>query len=85
MKNKSGGVVAIHIQWICNLDFDFEENCLPKWVLFIMIIISSSQVSFEFLRIIISSSQVSFQIGNSTFSIGRYFPYQHNIVLIYSF
>ena len=28
----SGGVVAIHIQWICNLDFDFEENCLPKWV-----------------------------------------------------
>ena len=31
--DEPGGVVAIHIQWICNLDFDFEENCLPKWVL----------------------------------------------------
>ena len=26
----SGGVVAVHIQWICNLDWDFMENCLPK-------------------------------------------------------
>ena len=26
----SGGVVAIHIKWICNLDFDFMENCLPE-------------------------------------------------------
>ena len=25
-----GGVVAVQIQWICNLDFDFMENCLPK-------------------------------------------------------
>ena len=28
-----GGVVAIHIQWICNLDWDFLKYCLPKWVL----------------------------------------------------
>ena len=28
----SGGVVAVHIQWICNLDWDFMENCLPKKV-----------------------------------------------------
>ena len=27
----TGGVVAIHIQWICNLDFDFQKNCLPRW------------------------------------------------------
>ena len=27
-----GGVVAIHIQWICNLDWDFLKYCLPKWV-----------------------------------------------------
>jgi len=26
-----GGVVAIHISWICNLDFDFMKNCLPKY------------------------------------------------------
>ena len=26
----TGGVVAVHIQWICNLDFDFMEHCLPK-------------------------------------------------------
>ena len=26
----TGGVLAIHIQWICNLDLDFMENCLPK-------------------------------------------------------
>ena len=26
----SGGVVAVQIQWICNLDFDFMQNCLPK-------------------------------------------------------
>ena len=26
----TGGVVAIHIQWICNLDFDFQKNCLPR-------------------------------------------------------
>ena len=25
-----GGVVAIHIQWICNLDWDFMKYCLPK-------------------------------------------------------
>ena len=28
----SGGVVAIHIQWICNLDWDFMKYCLPKYV-----------------------------------------------------
>ena len=28
----NGGVVAIHIKWICNLDFDFQKNCLPQWV-----------------------------------------------------
>ena len=28
----NGGVVAVHIQWICNLDFDFMENCLPRLV-----------------------------------------------------
>ena len=28
----SGGVVAIHIQWICNLDWDFMRHCLPKYV-----------------------------------------------------
>ena len=26
----TGGVVAIHIQWVCNLDFDFYQNCLPR-------------------------------------------------------
>ena len=26
----SGGVVAIHIQWLCNLDWDFMKYCLPK-------------------------------------------------------
>jgi len=26
-----GGVVAIHIQWICNLDWDFMKYCLPKY------------------------------------------------------
>ena len=26
----TGGVVAIHIQWLCNLDFDFYQNCLPR-------------------------------------------------------
>jgi hypothetical protein len=25
-----GGVVALQIQWIYNLDFDFIQNCLPK-------------------------------------------------------
>ena len=28
-----GGVVAIHIQWICNLDWDFMKYCLPKYEL----------------------------------------------------
>ena len=28
----SGGVVAVHIEWICNLDWDFQKYCLPKWV-----------------------------------------------------
>ena len=23
----SGGVVAVHIQWICNLDLDFMQHC----------------------------------------------------------
>jgi hypothetical protein len=27
-----GGVVAIHISWICNLDFDFMAYCLPRYV-----------------------------------------------------
>ena len=26
----TGGVMAIHIQWKCNLDFDFIKNCLPE-------------------------------------------------------
>ena len=26
----SGGVVAVHIEWICNLDWDFVKYCLPK-------------------------------------------------------
>jgi hypothetical protein len=26
----TGGVVAVHIEWICNLDFDFHNNCLPR-------------------------------------------------------
>ena len=26
----TGGVVAIHIKWKCNLDFDFLKNCLPE-------------------------------------------------------
>ena len=26
----TGGVVAVHIQWKCNLDFDFIKNCLPE-------------------------------------------------------
>ena len=26
----TGGVVAVHIQWKCNLDFDFLKNCLPE-------------------------------------------------------
>ena len=26
----SGGVVAVHIQWLCNLDYDFLQYCLPK-------------------------------------------------------
>jgi len=26
-----GGVVAVHIQWICNLDFNFMEHCLPRY------------------------------------------------------
>ena len=26
----SGGVVAVHIEWICNLDWDFDKYCLPK-------------------------------------------------------
>ena len=26
----TGGVVAVHIHWICNLDFHFQNNCLPK-------------------------------------------------------
>ena len=25
-----GGVVAVHIQWICNLDWDFLQHCLPR-------------------------------------------------------
>jgi P2X purinoceptor 3 len=28
----SGGVVSISIQWKCDLDFDFQENCLPKYI-----------------------------------------------------
>jgi hypothetical protein len=28
----SGAVVAVHIKWTCNLDFDFENNCLPEYV-----------------------------------------------------
>ena len=28
----TGGVVAVHIQWKCNLDFDFLKNCLPEYV-----------------------------------------------------
>ena len=28
----TGGVVAVHIQWKCNLDFDFIKNCLPEYV-----------------------------------------------------
>jgi len=27
----SGGVVAVHIEWTCNLDWDFEQYCLPKY------------------------------------------------------
>jgi len=27
----TGGVVAVHIEWSCNLDFDFLTNCLPKY------------------------------------------------------
>jgi len=27
----NGGVVAVHIQWICNLDWDFLQYCLPKY------------------------------------------------------
>ena len=27
----SGGVVAVHIQWICNLDWDFFKYCLPRF------------------------------------------------------
>ena len=26
----TGGVLAVHVQWSCNLDLDFMENCLPK-------------------------------------------------------
>ena len=26
----TGGVVAVHLHWICNLDFHFQNNCLPK-------------------------------------------------------
>ena len=26
----SGGVVAVPIEWICNLDWDFQKYCLPK-------------------------------------------------------
>ena len=25
-----GGVVAVHIMWICDLDWDFTKYCLPK-------------------------------------------------------
>ena len=25
-----GGVVAVHIQWSCDLDWDFFTYCLPK-------------------------------------------------------
>ena len=25
-----GGVVAVHIMWICDLDWDFAKYCLPK-------------------------------------------------------
>uniref|UniRef100_A0A183STG3 ATP receptor n=1 Tax=Schistocephalus solidus TaxID=70667 RepID=A0A183STG3_SCHSO len=28
---RQGGMVSIHIEWNCNLDFD-EEQCLPKYV-----------------------------------------------------
>ncbi|KAK4469357.1 hypothetical protein MN116_006917 [Schistosoma mekongi] len=28
---ETGGMVSIHIEWNCNLDFD-EEDCLPKYV-----------------------------------------------------
>ncbi|KAF4520677.1 hypothetical protein B566_EDAN006353 [Ephemera danica] len=27
----SGAVVAINIRWICDLDLNFEENCLPEY------------------------------------------------------
>jgi len=27
----TGGVVAVHIQWRCNLDFDFHKHCLPEY------------------------------------------------------
>ena len=27
-----GGVVAVHIQWLCDLDWDFQQYCLPKYV-----------------------------------------------------
>jgi len=27
----TGGVVAIHIKWICDLNFDFHDNCLPEY------------------------------------------------------
>ena len=26
----TGGVVAVHIEWTCNLDWDFQRYCLPK-------------------------------------------------------
>ena len=25
-----GGVVAVHVEWTCNLDWDFNKYCLPK-------------------------------------------------------
>ena len=26
----AGGVVAVHVEWSCNLDWDFNKYCLPK-------------------------------------------------------
>ena len=38
-----GGVVAVHIQWICNLDYDFLENCLPRYSFSLIFICSNSK------------------------------------------
>ena len=26
-----GGVISISIQWKCNLDYDFQKNCIPHY------------------------------------------------------